>query len=118
MASRISMPRMANSRSRSRSNLSGCKDAFRRVRRAWSLNGRVRTDKICWTIGSAHGWVNRSGESLRWSDVMDYDVLEAKYLDRHIVWLRFRDGTAGEIDLAPTLVGPIFEALHDVQFFR
>jgi hypothetical protein len=36
----------------------------------------------------------------------------------HTVWLRFRDGTAGEIDLAPALEGPIFEALHDPTVFR
>ena len=26
---------------------------------------------------------------------MDYDVLEARYVRDYIVWLRFRDGTAG-----------------------
>lgn len=49
---------------------------------------------------------------------MDYHVVEARYLGEHTVWLRFRDGTAGEIDLAPTLEGPIFEPLHDPKVFR
>ncbi len=49
---------------------------------------------------------------------MDYDVLEARYIDGYVVWLRFRDGTAGEIDLAPTLKGPVFEPLREVEFFR
>lgn len=49
---------------------------------------------------------------------MNYHVLEARYLHDHVVWLRFRDGTAGEIDLAPALKGPIFEPLHDVAYFR
>ena len=42
----------------------------------------------------------------RWSELVDYDVLEARYVSGHTVWLRFRDGTVGEIDLAP-------EFLHD-----
>jgi hypothetical protein len=49
---------------------------------------------------------------------MDYHVVEARYLGAHTVWLRFRDGTAGEIDLAPALEGPIFEPLHDPNVFR
>ena len=49
---------------------------------------------------------------------MDYHVVEARYLGGHTVWLRFRDGTAGEIDLASALEGPVFEALHDPEVFR
>jgi hypothetical protein len=49
---------------------------------------------------------------------MDYHVLEARYVEQHVVWLRFRDGTTGEIDLAPALRRPIFEPLHDSAFFR
>lgn len=49
---------------------------------------------------------------------MDYDVLEARYIGGYVVWLRFRDGTAGEIDLAPRLKGPVFEPLREVEFFR
>lgn len=49
---------------------------------------------------------------------MDYDVLEARHLHDHVIWLRFRDGTAGEVNLAPALQGPVFEALHDVEFFK
>ncbi|MCJ7503968.1 MAG: DUF2442 domain-containing protein [Acidobacteriia bacterium] len=40
---------------------------------------------------------------------MDYHIVEARYVAGHVVWLRFRDGTCGEIDLAPALRGPIFE---------
>jgi hypothetical protein len=36
---------------------------------------------------------------------------------RHVVWLRFRDGTSGEIDLAPALRGPIFEPLRNPAVF-
>ena len=49
---------------------------------------------------------------------MDYDVMEAKYVRDYVVWLRFRDGTAGEVDLGPELWGPVFEPLRDVEYFR
>lgn len=49
---------------------------------------------------------------------MDYDVLEARYVRDYIVWLKFRDGTSGEIDLGPELWGEVFEPLKDVAFFR
>ena len=49
---------------------------------------------------------------------MDYDVLDAQYRGGYTVWLRFRDGTTGEIDLRPELSGPIFEPLHDPAVFR
>ena len=49
---------------------------------------------------------------------MDYDVLDAQYRGGYTVWLRFRDGTAGEIDLQAALRGPIFEPLHDPSVFQ
>ena len=49
---------------------------------------------------------------------MDYHVLEARYVAGYTIWLRFRDGTAGEVDLASALTGPVFEPLKDVAFFR
>ena len=49
---------------------------------------------------------------------MDYHVLEARYVGGYVVWLRFRDGTAGEIDLAPGLRGPVFEPLRDPGYFK
>lgn len=49
---------------------------------------------------------------------MDYDVIEARYRGGFTVWLRFRDGTAGEIDLAAALRGPVFEPLHDPTVFQ
>ncbi len=48
---------------------------------------------------------------------MDYHLVEARYVGGHIVRLRFRDGTSGEIDLAPALVGPVFEPLRDPAVF-
>lgn len=50
---------------------------------------------------------------------MDYDVIEARYMRDHIVWLRFRDGSEGEVDLRPVLVfeGPVFGPLSDPSYF-
>ena len=48
---------------------------------------------------------------------MDYHVLEARHVSGHVVWLRFRDGTQGQVDLGPELIGPVFEPLHDVAYF-
>ena len=48
---------------------------------------------------------------------MNYHVVEARHVGGHTVWLRFRDGTAGEIDLAHALRGPIMEPLKDVNVF-
>ena len=49
---------------------------------------------------------------------MDYDVIEARYVRDYIVWLRFRDGTSGEIDLGPELHGEVFEPLREPAVFQ
>lgn len=49
---------------------------------------------------------------------MDSDVIEARYLRDHVVWLRFRDGTTGEVDLGPELSGEVFEPLRDPEYFK
>ena len=49
---------------------------------------------------------------------MDYRVVDARYISGHVVWLRFRDGTEGRVDLFSELVGPVFERLHDPEVFR
>ena len=49
---------------------------------------------------------------------MDYDVLEAEYVSGYVIRLKFRDGTAGEIDLGSELTGPVFKPLRNVEFFR
>ena len=49
---------------------------------------------------------------------MNYHIVEARYVAGHVVWLRFRDGTTGEIDLEPALQGPVFEPLRDSLVFR
>ena len=49
---------------------------------------------------------------------MDYHVLEARYVSGHTVWLRFRDGTTGEVNLASVLKGPVLEPLRDPAVFK
>lgn len=45
-------------------------------------------------------------------------VVEARYVRGHVVWLRFSDGAAGEVDLSEELYGPVFEPLRDIETFR
>lgn len=49
---------------------------------------------------------------------MHYHVMEASHARDHVLWLRFRDGTTGEIDLGSRLRGPVFEPLRDPAYFR
>lgn len=49
---------------------------------------------------------------------MNYHIVEAKHLRAHTVWLKFKDGTSGEIDLSQELVGPVMAPLTDVAFFK
>ncbi|MFQ5896286.1 MAG: DUF2442 domain-containing protein [Nitrospinota bacterium] len=49
---------------------------------------------------------------------MDYHVTEARHVTGYIVWIRFKDGTEGEIDLGPELAGPVFEPLRNPEEFR
>ena len=46
-----------------------------------------------------------------------FDVVEARYISNYTIWLRFEDGTTGEIDLSDELYGPVFEPLKDETFF-
>lgn len=50
--------------------------------------------------------------------MFDFDVLEARYIRDRVVWLRFRDGTSGEVDLRSELWGEAFEPLRDAAYFR
>jgi hypothetical protein len=46
------------------------------------------------------------------------DVVEVRHLRDYTLWLRFQDGTEGEVDLRASLRGPVFEPLHDVAYFK
>lgn len=46
------------------------------------------------------------------------DVVEARYVRDHTLWLKFEDGASGEVDLSEDLRGPVFEPLRDPEYFR
>ena len=48
---------------------------------------------------------------------MYYNVVAAKHVRNHVVWVKFEDGTEGEIDLRSELWGPVFEPLQDTGYF-
>ncbi len=45
-------------------------------------------------------------------------LLEAKYIRDYIIWLKFKDGSEGEIDFRDELWGEMFEALTDTAEFQ
>lgn len=45
-------------------------------------------------------------------------VVEARYVRDYVIWLRFNDGLAGEVDLREELDGPVFEPLRQLETFR
>lgn len=45
-------------------------------------------------------------------------VLEGRYVRDYVIWLRFNDGTSGEVDLSAELEGPVFGPLRDRELFK
>ena len=45
-------------------------------------------------------------------------IIEVSHLADYVLFLRFADGTEGQIDLAEELWGEVFEPLRDVSRFR
>jgi uncharacterized protein DUF2442 len=45
-------------------------------------------------------------------------LVYACWVREFVVFLRWSDGTSGEVDLRDELVGPVFEPLRDPQQFR
>lgn len=45
-------------------------------------------------------------------------IKEAKYLHDYVIWLKFNDGTIGEVDLKDELYGEVFEPLKEVDRFK
>ncbi len=45
-------------------------------------------------------------------------LIEAKYVKNYTIFVRFEDGTEGEIDFSNEFVGEVFEPLKDKEFFR
>ena len=48
---------------------------------------------------------------------MYYNVIATKHVRDYVVWVKFEDGTEGEVDLASELWGPVFEPLKSVEYF-
>jgi len=44
-------------------------------------------------------------------------VTAVRHVREHVLWIRFADGTEGEVDLSNGLRGPIFESLRDPAKF-
>jgi hypothetical protein len=45
-------------------------------------------------------------------------IVEAKHVKHHTIWLKFSDGSAGEIELSQELQGSIFKSLQDPDYFK
>lgn len=45
-------------------------------------------------------------------------ITEAKYVEGYKLYVRFSDGSEGEINFEQELTGEIFEPLKDTSFFR
>ena len=45
-------------------------------------------------------------------------VIDAKHIKDYTLYLRFSDGSDGEVDLEPELDGEIFQPLKDITFFK
>ena len=45
------------------------------------------------------------------------DITETRYVGDYTVWVRFEDGTEGEIDLSEELHGPVLEPFLDQSYF-
>ena len=45
-------------------------------------------------------------------------LVDAHYVSDYTIWLRFSDGTEGEVNLRDELWGPMFEPLREPSHFR
>jgi hypothetical protein len=45
-------------------------------------------------------------------------LVDARYVQGHTIWLRFADGTEGEVDLSNELDGEVFAPLKDAEYFK
>lgn len=44
-------------------------------------------------------------------------VTDAKLVRDFVIWVRFNDGSEGEVNLSEELEGPVFEPLKDPEIF-
>jgi hypothetical protein len=46
------------------------------------------------------------------------DIIEVRHLRDFTVWIKYDDGTEGEVDISRSFRGPVFEPLRDVEYFK
>src|SRR5947209_7175517 len=46
------------------------------------------------------------------------DVIEVRYVRDYTVWIKFDDGTQGDIDISRSFKGPVFEPLRDLEYLK
>lgn len=44
-------------------------------------------------------------------------ITDVRHVRDFVLWLRFSDGAAGDVDLAGHLHGSVFEPVQDIRFF-
>ena len=49
---------------------------------------------------------------------MTLRITYAKYIEGYKIYIRFSDGSEGEINFESELTGEIFEPLRDISFFK
>ena len=82
------------------------------------LIGRDCIVQNYWRTGIGRAAACLSSAFLPSGERMEYDVIDARYVSGFTIWLQFRDGRSGEVDLTHALDGPVFEPLHDLAFFQ
>jgi hypothetical protein len=45
------------------------------------------------------------------------DVIAVRHVRDFVLWVKFEDGTEGDVDLTSSLRGPVFAPLKDVEYF-
>ena len=45
-------------------------------------------------------------------------LIDARLVSEHRLWLIYDDGRQGEVDLSAELSGAVFEPLRDLEFFK
>jgi hypothetical protein len=45
-------------------------------------------------------------------------ITDAKYVEGYKLYIHFSDGSEGEVNFEPELIGEIFEPLKEISFFK
>ncbi|HEY3052355.1 MAG TPA: DUF2442 domain-containing protein [Thermoanaerobaculia bacterium] len=47
-----------------------------------------------------------------------HDVIDVRYVRDYVLWVKFEDGSEGEVNLATSLRGPVFQPLKEIAYFK